>query len=301
MGANTGKHKLNLPAQKKRKMALGRGLDSLIPVENPSETTSDKDFFLCDIELIRPNRYQPRQRFSDADLQELKDSIREQGILQPLLVRKDGVGYELVAGERRLRASKLAHLEQVPVIIKDISDQALLEMSIIENIQREDLNPLDEAEAYHLLMTEFNLTQEDVARKVGKSRPSIANCLRLRQLPDPIKDSILGDKLSMGHARALLGADTPAQQVSAWRLVQSKGLSVRQTEALIRKLKKGSAVKPPPPAGTESLYYSDLAESLSRRFGTRVNIRRKGKKGKLEIDFFSDDDLNRLLTLLQKD
>ncbi|MFH0730134.1 MAG: ParB/RepB/Spo0J family partition protein [Pseudomonadota bacterium] len=300
MDAITGNEKPDIDIKKRRKMALGRGLDSLLPITSDTENVSEKNYFLCDIELIRPNRYQPRHRFADSELAELSDSIREQGILQPLLVRRDGLGYELVAGERRLRASKMAGLQQVPVVIKDIPDEALLEMSIIENIQREDLNPLDEAEAYYLLMTEFNLTQEDAAKRVGKSRPAVANSLRLRQLPDPIKENILDNTLSMGHARALLGAETPAQQLAAWQTVVARGLSVRQTEALIRQLRKGPKPSPKALKNTEAIHLSSLAEELSRRFGTRVRIARRGKKGKVEIDFFSNDDLNRLLELLQR-
>lgn len=299
MGAKTGEQHSKIDSKRKRKMALGRGLDSLIPINSPTENEADKAYFLCDIELIRPNRYQPRRRFSEPELAELSESIREQGIIQPLLVRKDGVGYELVAGERRLRASKMAALKQVPVVIKDISDEALLEMSIIENIQREDLNPLDEAEAYHLLMSEFGLTQEEAAKRVGKSRPVVANSLRLRQLPNQIKETILDNTLSMGHARALLGAETPARQLSAWRTVMSRGLSVRQTEALVRQLKKGPKPPEEPPKSEEARHLASLAEDLSRRFGTRVNIKRRGKKGTVEIDFMSNDDLNRLLALLQ--
>jgi ParB family transcriptional regulator, chromosome partitioning protein len=300
MDEKTGTEKPDTDLKKRRKMALGRGLDSLLPIESGAEADNARNYFQCDIELIRPNRYQPRHRFADADLAELSDSIREQGILQPLLVRKDGLGYELVAGERRLRAARLAGLHQVPVVIKDVSDEALLEMSIIENIQREDLNPLDEAEAYHLLMMEFNLTQEEAAKRVGKSRPAVANSLRLRQLPEAIKETILDNTLSMGHARALLGAETPAQQLAAWRTVMAKGLSVRQTEALIRQFKRGAKPSPETAKDTETHYLASLAEELSRRFGTRVSIMRRGKRGKLEIDFFNDDDLNRLLELLQR-
>lgn len=299
MGAKTAKQQSKTDSKPKRKMALGRGLASLLPSNSPTENDADKAYFLCDIELIRPNRYQPRHRFSEPELAELSESIKEQGILQPLLVRKDGVGYELVVGERRLRASKMAALKQVPVVIKDISDEALLEMSIIENIQREDLNPLDEAEAYHLLMSEFGLTQEEAAKRVGKSRPVVANALRLRQLPNQIKETILDSTLSMGHARALLGAETPAQQLAAWRTVMSRGLSVRQTEALIRELKKGGKPSDKPPESAEARHLASLAEDLSRRFGTRVNIKRRGEKGKVEIDFMSNDDLNRLLAMLQ--
>ena len=229
-------------AKKKRKVALGRGLDALIPdlggvgtmVDN--QTPSKRDYFLCDIDMIRPNRYQPRRTFAEAEMNELAESIRSQGIIQPLLVRTDDVGYELVAGERRLRAASLAGLKQVPVVVKDLTDAEMLEMSIVENIQRENLNPIEEAEAYHRLITEFELTQDQAAERVGKSRSAVANFLRLRQLPDPIKTSILEGALSMGHARALLGADSPAKQTAAWREVVAKKLSVRQTEALIKRI-----------------------------------------------------------------
>lgn len=301
MAVHTDKPREGDP-KKRRKMALGRGLDSLIPMESPDEDKKKADYFLCDIDLIRPNRYQPRRRFSDEQLAELSDSIREQGILQPLVVRRDGLGYELVAGERRLRASKLAYLDKVPVVVKEITDEALLLLSIIENIQREDLNPLEEAEAYHLLMTEFGMTQEDTAIRVGKSRPAVANSLRLRHLPEPVKESILANRLSMGHARALLGAPSPAQQLAVWKAVMEKGLSVRQTEALIRKLKKEAEEASPaaPPEPPKDAHMASLTEELSRRFGTRVNILRKGKRGRVEIEFFSEEDLDRLLELLQR-
>ena len=287
------------PALKKRS-ALGRGLDSLIP--NTLEPAREKDaaYVMCPTDQIRPNRYQPRIRFAEEELSELSASIREQGVLQPLLVRKNTSGYELIAGERRLRASKMAGLKQVPVVIKDISDREMLEISIIENIQREALNPLEEAEAYHRLMTEFDMTQEQAARRVGKSRPAVANMLRLRQLPGPVKESINDGALSMGHARAILGIEAPAQQKAIWRQVVSKGLSVRQTESLVKKLKTGKKPGKPFQASSDSIYFRNLAEELSRQFGTRVQIVRQGKKGRVEIDFFSDDDLDRLLSILRQ-
>jgi ParB family chromosome partitioning protein len=208
-------------SKKTRKKALGRGLDALIPDIEGFETGS-QEYFQCDMEQIRPNRYQPRRRFAEDDLEELARSIVEQGIIQPLLVRKDHDGYELVTGERRLRAAKIAGLNQVPVIVKSLTDAELLEMSIVENVQREDLNPLEEAEAYHRLITEFDLTQEQAAKRVGKSRPTVANALRLRQLPEPIKASIIDGTLSSGHARALLGAETSAQQNAAWKAILSR-------------------------------------------------------------------------------
>jgi ParB family chromosome partitioning protein len=292
-------------AKKKRKMALGRGLDALIPDLGSVEAISGKpaatrkDFFFCAIDLIRPNRYQPRRQFSSDELEELAESIRSQGILQPLLVRPDDVGYELVAGERRLRAATLAGLSQVPVLVKEISDAKMLEISIVENIQRENLNPMEEAEAYHRLIDEFELTQDQAAERVGKSRSAVANFLRLRQLPDPIKSSIMEGALSMGHARALLGADTPAKQQAAFREVVAKKLSVRETEALIKRMNKQKKPAATPEVSSEQRYFNDISEDLSRHFGTRVRIQRKGKKGRVEIDFFSDDDLDRLLTLMR--
>ena len=219
--------------KKRKKLALGRGLDALIPDFDP-EQDNPRDYFLCDVDLIRPNRYQPRQHFSDDDLEELGNSIKAQGIIQPLLVRRIDHGYELVAGERRLRAARKVGLTKVPVVYRDVSDAELLEMSIVENIQREDFNPIEEAEAYHRLITEFKLTQDQAAERVGKSRSAVANFLRLRNLPQQIKDSILDGSLSMGHARALLGVDKKAAQIDIWRKVVSRGLSVRETESLVR-------------------------------------------------------------------
>jgi ParB family chromosome partitioning protein len=292
-------------AKKKRKMALGRGLDALIPdlgaVEGISGSTSlpRKDYFLCEIDMIRPNRFQPRRHFSADELDALAESIRSQGIIQPLLVRVDDVGYELVAGERRLRAASLAGLDRVPVVVKDISDSKMLEISIVENIQRENLNPMEEAEAYHRLITEFDLTQDQAAERVGKSRSAVANFLRLRQLPEPIKDSIMEGALSMGHARAILGAETPAKQQAAWREVVGKRLSVRETEALIKRINAQPKPARIAELTPEQRYFNDISEDLSRHYGTRVRIQRKGRKGRVEIDFFSDDDLDRLLGMLR--
>jgi ParB family chromosome partitioning protein len=284
---------------KRKKIALGKGLAALIPdLESGEEERSD--FFYCDIDLIRPNRFQPRQNFPAEELAELANSIQSQGILQPLLVRKDDAGYELIAGERRLRAARKAGLNQVPVVIKQVGDDKLLEMSIVENIQRENFNPIEEAEAYHRLITQFKLTQEEAASRVGKSRSAVANFLRLRQLPDPIKTSILEGTLSMGHARALLGAEISAQQLSAWRAVVSKELSVRETEALIRRLKAEKKQPKLPDDRSEQIYLSGVAEELSRHFGTKVMIKKHGHSGKVEIEFYSNDDLARLIDRLQQ-
>jgi ParB family chromosome partitioning protein len=284
--------------RKRKKLALGKGLDALIPDIDPAED-GQREYFQCDINLIQPNRYQPRRRFSEDELTELCDSIKAQGIIQPLLVRKHDSGYELVAGERRLRAAKKAGLQKVPVIIKSVTDEKLLEISIVENIQREDLNPMEKAEAYHLLISKFDLTQDRAALQVGQSRSTVANFLRLRQLPDQIKESIINGTLSMGHARALLGSETPAQQTTAWRAVVSKGLSVRETENLVKRLKTKQKTREKMTPGPEEIYFSDLADELSRRFGTKVQIHRRGPKGKVEIDFYNSKDLDRLIILLR--
>ncbi|MDF1593213.1 MAG: ParB/RepB/Spo0J family partition protein [Desulfobacterales bacterium] len=283
-------------AKKRKKLVLGKGLDALIP-DFDFESKRPTDYFHCEIELIRPNRFQPRRRFAENELNDLSLSIKNQGILQPLLVRKDDNGYELIAGERRLRAAKMAGLKQVPVVTKSISDKDMLELTIIENIQREDLNPLETAEAYFQLITEFELTQDQAAERVGKSRSSVANFLRLRQLPEQIKSSIAEGALSMGHARSLLGAPTAALQTAAYRMVISKGLSVRQTEALVKRLNTGTKQPLKPQPSTKDRHLSDLSDELSRQFGTKVQIKQHGKKGKVEIEFYSDEDLDRLLGL----
>lgn len=286
---------------KRKKLALGRGLDALIPnvapVESEESGAADKSFLECDIDIIEPNRYQPRSHFTPEDLAQLSESIRTQGVLQPLLVRKLDMGYELVAGERRLRAAKMAGLEKVPVVVKDVSNAEMLEMAIVENIQRENLNPIEEAEAYHRLITEFGLTQEQASSRVGKSRSAVANFLRLRQLPDQIKESITKGRLSMGHARALLGAENPAQQSAAWRAIIRKSLSVRQTEELIKRLRNAAKTVERKKSTSEDRHLNSVADDLTRRFGTKVQIKRRGKKGKLEIEFYSNDDLDRLLEM----
>lgn len=282
--------------KKRKKLVLGKGLGALIP-DFDLKPDEDLDYFHCDIDRIRPNRYQPRHRFAKEELEDLSLSIKNQGILQPLLVRKDENGYELIAGERRLRAAKMAGLRQVPVVVKSISDKDMLEYSIIENIQREDLNPLETSEAYFQLISEFGLTQEQAADRVGKSRSSVANFLRLRQLPDDIKASISDGTLSMGHARAILGTPSTSQQKAAHRIVISKELSVRQTEALIKRLKSGFESSPSRQPGSKDRHLADLSDELSRQFGTKVRIKRHGKKGRVEIEFYSDEDLDRLLAL----
>ncbi len=289
-------------AKPRKKMALGKGLGALIPGPSAAPSVQQEDreraYLLCDIDLIHPNRYQPRRNFPEEELAELSRSIQKQGVIQPLLVRKNSHGYELIAGERRLRAAKLAGLTQVPVVVKELSDTQMLEMSIVENVQREDLNPLEESGAYHRLMSEFGLTQEQVADRVGKSRSAVANFLRLRQLPEEIKATLMDGTLSMGHAKVLLGAQNTAQQMKVWRQIVTRELSVRETEILLNRLKNPPPLPENPEPASEEIYFSGVADNLSHRFGTKVRINRRGKKGKVEIDFYSDDDLDRLLHLL---
>lgn len=292
-------------AKSRKRKGLGRGLSALIPesgLQLDASPDASHEFFRCEIHRIRPNRYQPRHTFSETELAELAASIREQGIIQPLVVRPvDAGAYELVAGERRLRAAKQAELETVPVVIRELSDAKLLELAIVENIQRENLNPIEEADAYHRLMELFSLTQEEMAAKVGKSRSAVANFLRLRQLSPEIKACIRDGRLSMGHARALLGTDNPLTRKEAFRTVLEKSLSVRQTEELVRRLKAESTApeKEPPIPSAHQLQLDTIAERLSHRFGSRVQISTRGKKGRLEIEFLGDEDLNRLLALLE--
>ena len=299
---------------------LGRGLDSLVsdlsgPPEKPAEPAFEKPVardglgyetggssvkaMMLPVEDLSPNPFQPRGSATDETITSLAESIRRSGMVQPIIARPCGDRYELIAGERRLRAAKLAGLSQVPVVIKKISDSKLLEMSIVENIQRENFNPIEEAEAYHRLIAEFDLTQDQAANRVGKSRSAVANFLRLRQLPDPIKESIREGSLSMGHVRALLGITAADQQLTAWRAVVARNLSVRQTEALIRRFKSEKKRPKVTAATSEDRYFSDMAEELSRYYGTKVLIRKSGQRGKVEIEFYSNDDLDRLIVLLK--
>ena len=282
-----------------KKQALGRGLDALIPDMEASDL-EPRSFFYCDIDSIRPNPYQPRRRLSEQELKDLSDSIKEQGIIQPLVVRTVPTGYELIVGERRWRAGRLAGLKQVPVVVKDVSGAEMVEMALVENIQRQDLNPLEKAEAYYRLIKEFKLTQEEVAKRVGQDRSTVANFLRLRNLPQPIQTDIVNNTLSMGHARALLGVETLAQQKEVWRRIVSKSLSVRAAEALVKKLKdhkpRTSSAKA---RSSEDVYIESLADDLTRHLGTRVRIIRRGKRGRLEIDFYGNDDLERVIARLK--
>lgn len=282
--------------KKKKNTGLGRGISALIPDFDKPEASPD--FFICPIEDITPNRYQPRTVFSQEELERLKASIAQQGILQPLLVRRINDSYELVAGERRLRAAKEALLTHVPVFVKDLTDEQVLEVSIIENIQRENLNVLEEAEAYHRLISEFHYTQEKVAEKIGKNRSTIANLLRLRSLPQVIKDSLVAEKISMGHARALLGAGSQENQIYLFQIVIEKKLSVRETEKLVNTAKKEPQKLQRKLSAAEKQFLEETSSLLSHQIKSRVRIQKNGDKGKIEINFKSKTEFEHLIDLL---
>ena len=281
---------------KKKNTGLGRGISALIPDFDTPE--SSPDFLMCPVEDIAPNRYQPRTVFSQDELDRLKQSIAQQGVLQPLLVRHIDGSYELIAGERRLRAAKEANLTHVPVYVKDLTDEQVLEVSIIENIQRENLNVLEEAEAYYRLIKEFSYTQEKVAKKIGKNRSTIANLLRLRSLPEAIKKSLIDEVISMGHARALLGAGSEENQLCLFDTVVKKELSVRQTERLVNQAKKDPKTLQKQISAAEKQFLDDTSLTISKQIQSTVKIKKNGNKGKIEIKFKSNIEFERLVDLL---
>ncbi|MDI6756081.1 MAG: ParB/RepB/Spo0J family partition protein [Thermodesulfobacteriota bacterium] len=278
------------------RQALGKGLGALIPEKSLAGVEGKKVFNVCGIEEIQPNPFQPRKVFNDEQLQGLISSIKEKGILQPLIVRRKGNGYELIAGERRWRAAQKAGMKEVPVVIKDVPEEEILELSLIENIQRENLNPIEEAEAFKRLMDQFHLTQEEISRKVAKDRTTITNAIRLLKLPQDIKQSLANGTISMGHARAFLSLDGPEKQRLALKKVLADGLSVRQTENLVKRLR----VNPPRSLPHKNQEWNPLVEELQRALGTKVKITGKGKRGRIEIEFYSRDELDRLIDLLRR-
>lgn len=278
------------------RQALGKGLGALIPDKTTIDAEKKKAFHICGIEEIEPNPFQPRKKFSDAQIQELVESIQEKGILQPLVVRRKGTGYELIAGERRWRAAQKAGLKEVPVIIKDVTENELLELSLIENIQRENLNPIEEAEAFRKLMDQFHLTQEEISKRVGKDRATIANALRLLRLPPEIKESLAEGKISVGHARAFLSLESLEKQRIAFKQVLASGLSVRQTERLVKRLGRKTSV----PVAAKRPEWDELIEELQKFLGTKVRIKGRGNRGRIEIDFYSREELDRLVDLLRR-
>jgi ParB family chromosome partitioning protein len=269
------------------KTALGKGLEALIPEKG-------EEVIYLDIDRIFPGEQQPRKTFRDDPLKELAASIKEKGVIQPVIVSRVGDGtFRLVTGERRWRATALAGLKKIPALIKNMASRDSLEIALIENIQREDLNPLETAEAFSRLITDFNLTQEDLSDKVGKDRATISNYLRLLKLPEEITPLIYNGSLSTGHAKAILAIDGKVNQLEAARKIIKRGLSVREAEVLSRKISR-----PPKVKSNKDPQISSLEEKLIKSLGTKVRILNKGKKGKIEIEYYSLDELDRLLEIL---
>ena len=294
-----------------KKKGLGKGLDSLIPdnksmksvtsektVESKEDAAAKSGVQVMKINEVEPNRDQPRKNFDEDALLELSDSIKQFGVLQPLLVRKRKDYYEIIAGERRWRAAKLAGVKEVPVIEKEYTDQEILEIGLIENIQRENLNPIEEAIAYKRLLEEFNLKQDEVAERVSKSRTAVTNSMRFLKLSDKVQQMIIDDMISTGHARALLAIDDPELQYTLANKIFDEKLSVRETEKLVKEIKNPKKPKEKKPVAN-SFIYQDLEEKMKSVFGTKVSIASKGKgKGKIEIEYYSDDELEHLFDMM---
>jgi ParB family chromosome partitioning protein len=279
-----------------RKSGLGRGLDALIP--GGETTPGEGGAREVPVADVRPNPRQPRREMRHSELEELTASIREHGVLQPLVVSPapDGRGYLLIAGERRLQAARLAGLKSVPVVVRLADERQGLELALVENLQREDLDPLEAAEGYRQLVEDFGLTHEEVARRVGKSRPSVSNTLRLLKLPATVRQSLASGKLSEGHARALLALPNSQAQLAAAQTILKRGLSVRQTEELVQRLM--GQRRRTPATRRRSPEEADLEEQLRRALGTKVNLRRGGKGGSILIHFYSDEELESLMNRL---
>ena len=283
------------------KKALGKGLEALLPGGGQKVTASSaagggSEVEQLPVEHIMPNRYQPRKEFAESELAELADSVKQNGVLQPVLVRRKGDGfYELIAGERRLRAAKLAGLKSIPAVIRNSSDEQAMELALVENLQRKDLNPMEAARAYHRLVNEFGLTQDAVAQRIGKDRSSIANIVRLVNLPNEIQGLMESGQLTTGHAKVLLGLTHPELQLKLARQIVESQLSVRQAEQLVARL--GRATKGRRPAKRTGAY-TDLEERLQRQLGTRVSIVAGRRGGKIVLDYFTSEDLDRLVEML---
>jgi ParB family chromosome partitioning protein len=276
---------------------LGRGLEALISGESATAATEGRapnaGVIELSVDMIAPNPFQPRTRFDEASLKELSDSIRATGIIQPLLVRRVSAGdYQLVAGERRLRAAQLTGLARVPVIVREFDDRAMMELALIENIQREDLNPIDEAKAFQALIEKVGLTHEQPSERVGKQRTTISNAIRLLGLPPEVMDMVSRGTLSSGHARAVLGLENRGDQLAAARYVASKGFSVRRTESFVRRKQRTATSRP---RATKLAGLSEWETKLQQRFATHVSISPGRKGGKVEFEFYSQEDLERLL------
>lgn len=274
------------------KKGLGKGLGALIA----SAETEDSGIRELRINEIEPNSGQPRKHFNDEKLAQLAESIKQHGVVQPLIVQRDGNTYKIVAGERRWRASRLAGLQNVPVIIRELSNKQVMEIALIENLQREDLNPIEEAEAYERLMEEFGMTQEEISATVGKSRPAIANSVRLLSLQDKIKNMVISGEISSGHARTILSIEDREIQLKAVEEVVKKELNVRETELLVKRLTTKKISKKNKAADIE---YLALEERFREIFGTKVKIINNKKNGKILIEYYSIDELDRIINIVE--
>lgn len=299
------------------KKGLGKGLDSLIapkaadakPAQAPPQEAAKPvsehaaDAVMMDINKVEPNRDQPRKKFDEDALNDLADSIKQFGVLQPLLVQERDDYYEIIAGERRWRAAKKAGIKQLPIIIKKLTEQEIMEISLIENIQREDLNPIEEALAYKRLLTEFNLKQDEVADRVSKSRTTITNSMRLLKLSDKVQQMVIDDKLTTGHVRPLISVEDEEQQVMLAEKIFDEKLSVRDAEKLVKNLQTEKKAKPDEKKALDPqllAVYQDLEEQMKRILGTKVSINHKDEKqGRLEIEYYSQDELDRIIDLLR--
>lgn len=293
-----------------KRKGLGKGLDSLIP-ENKSAKVSSSESKkteetaklksgeqMMKINMVEPNRDQPRRNFEEDALLELADSIKQYGVLQPLIVRKRNDYYEIIAGERRWRAAKMAGVKEVPVIIKEYNEQEILEIALIENIQRENLNPIEEAMAFKKLLEEFNLKQDEVAERVSKSRTAVTNSMRLLKLDQRVQQMIIDDMISTGHARALLAIDDPEQQYMLANKIFDEKLSVRETEKLIKEIKNPKKQKEKKVI-ENAFIYEDIEDKMKQVLGTKVHVASKGKgKGKIEIEYYSDKELERMFDMI---
>jgi len=278
---------------------LGKGLGALLG--DAALQTQEAGSLSLPISQVEPGLKQPRKRFDDEALADLADSIRQHGVIQPLTVRRLSSGYyQIIAGERRWRAAKLAGLSEVPVVIIEADDRKVMELGLIENLQREDLNPMEEAGGYRVLMEEYGLTQEEVAQQVGKSRPAVANALRLLSLPPSLHPLLEDGQLSAGHARAILSVPSPQLQEKLADKVVAEGLSVRQTEALAKRLAAGETPPPRPEGPDLSIYLKEAERTLGARFGRKVSIVSGKRKGRIELEYYGPDDLTALLDLLEK-
>lgn len=276
------------------KSSLGKGLGAMFP-DLLDDVSKRPSFIVCGIEELSPNQFQSRKDFNDREQKRLVASIKKNGIIQPIVVRKTDTGYEIIAGERRWRAAQAAGFQEVPIIVRDAPDSEAAELSLMENVQREGLNALEEADAYQTLINKFGLSQEELSARVGKDRSTIANTIRLLKLPAEIKSALINRTITPGHARALLMVDTPAEQNRIFHIIRKKTLSVRETESLIQKLKKTPTETK---AKKKDPLLRDLENDLSSKLMSEIHIRRHKNKGSIEIKFKSAEELNRLVTLL---